>query len=312
MYKFFLLFSILFYKFSLAGECVVKTKVNASFTIPALFIGRDVPIGTVIGTYYSTTASPDVTVIFCEDNSHIFYSMKYDGGIPTGIENVYKTNVDGVGYSLSNGTTTFYYENPPHERPQDDFSGVGFSEPQILRLYKTGPIKSGTLQPGIIGQLEDSSHNPGIVLELAGQTPVTQTLCTLLTPSLVLALPDLPTSNFGSAVGFVPSGTAKQTLELDCDPHANINIALSGTQNPDVTDNTVLALSNQDQPGSVDGVGVQLFYNSEPLAINSQLALKTSDGGHESFLIEAKYYQTKEKIRAGKLIATATLNLTYQ
>ncbi|MDU7775121.1 MAG: fimbrial protein, partial [Citrobacter sp.] len=93
---------------------------------------------------------------------------------------------------------------------------------------------------------------------------------------------------------------------------ANINVTLTGTQNPDTTDDSVLELSNQGDDKVAAGIGVQLLYNDTPLELNKMLNLKRSAGGQEPFPITARYIQTKDKVRAGQANATATLNLTYQ
>ena len=291
------------------NECVVGTKIDVNFTIPAISVGRDIPVGTVIGTYYAPT-NPDVQIIAC-DYGNYYYSFLYNGSVPSGTEHVYKTTVEGVGISLTSGSG-YTYDFPPHLRYDDGDYGIYNSTPQVLTLIKIGPIVSGQLNQGVIGQLEDTYHNPGMVLHLPGAVPVTQTLCSVKTPSLVFALPDIPASDFGTSEGFTPSASVTRPLELDCDAQANINISLSGTQNPDVSDPSVLALSKYDHSGAATGVGVQLLYNSKPLNIGESLFLKQSSGENETFEITARYYQTKSVVRAGSINSVATLNITYQ
>lgn len=54
---------------------------------------------------------------------------------------------------------------------------------------------------------------------------------------------------------------------------------LTGPQNPDVSDNTVLALTGQGSAGVARGVGVQLVYNNTPLTLGNNLVLKRTTGG---------------------------------
>lgn len=87
---------------------------------------------------------------------------------------------------------------------------------------------------------------------------------------------------------------------------------LSGAQNPDVSDNTVLALTGQGSAGVAQGVGVQLVYNNTPLILGNNLVLKRTNGGQEMFPLTARYYQTNTTVTTGIANASATLSLTYQ
>jgi type 1 fimbria pilin len=87
---------------------------------------------------------------------------------------------------------------------------------------------------------------------------------------------------------------------------------LTGIQQPDVSDSSILALSGQGNAGVAEGVGVQLLYNAAPLTLNSNLVLKRSAGGQELFPITARYYQTRSSVTTGSANASATLTLTYQ
>jgi type 1 fimbria pilin len=141
---------------------------------------------------------------------------------------------------------------------------------------------------------------------------VSQVACSITTPNLTFPIGDVLNSEFGTTVGYIPAKTSTQNLGLDCDRNANINVTLNGTQNPDVSDASVLALNNQGGSNTAQGVGVQLLYDGNPLVINSKLTLKQSSGGKETFPITARYYQTKNTVTVGEASTSATLTLTYQ
>lgn len=103
-----------------------------------------------------------------------------------------------------------------------------------------------------------------------------------------------------------------QNLGLNCDSGANINAMLTGIQNPDLSDDSVLALSGQGSEGVASGVGVQLLYNGSPLRLNRNMVLKQTSGGQESLPITARYYQTQKSVSTGTANTSATLILTYQ
>jgi type 1 fimbria pilin len=142
---------------------------------------------------------------------------------------------------------------------------------------------------------------------------VTQVACSITTPNLTFPIGDILATSFGSTVGTTPvEAQNTQNLGLNCDAGANINVSLSGTQNPDVSTTSVLALTGQGTIGIAKGVGVQVLYNGTPLVLNNRIVLKQSSGGQETFPLTARYYQTKTSVSTGVANASATLNLTYQ
>ena len=114
-------------------------------------------------------------------------------------------------------------------------------------------------------------------------------------------------------MGTTPAGARNtQNLGLNCDPGANVNVSISGIQNPDVATTSVLALTGQGNTGTAKGVGIQLLYNGTPLALNTRLPLTVAAGGQQTFPLTARYYQTNTTVEPGTANASATLNLTYQ
>jgi type 1 fimbria pilin len=137
--------------------------------------------------------------------------------------------------------------------------------------------------------------------------------CSISSQALNFNLGTVSAAEFGPSAGFTPSHTDTQSLGLNCNPGANINVELKGIPNPDAgADASVLALTGQGGDNIADGVGVQLLYNNAPIQLNARLMLKQSSAGLESFPIMARYYQTKSQVKAGEANATATLDITYQ
>jgi type 1 fimbria pilin len=181
-----------------------------------------------------------------------------------------------------------------------------------VRIVKTGTMDGGSLS-GKIAYMGDSGHNtslPEIPVYISGSIVVVK--CAITTPTMTFPIGNVPASDFGTKVGFIPTKTSTQNLGLDCDADANINVQLSGTQNPDVSTKSVLALNGQGDAGTASGVGVQLLYNGTPLEINKNIVMKKSAGGQEMLPITARYYQTKTAVTTGDASTSATLALTYQ
>lgn len=186
--------------------------------------------------------------------------------------------------------------------------GLNFELVKIAAQTGTGQINANGYILKASIQDEIDAYNIGVI-----SSKVTTLKCNLTTPSLTFAMGDISASKFTAAIGNIPDGEDKtQNLGLDCDADANINVSLAGTQNPDVSETSVLALTGQGDAGVAQGVGVQLLYNGTPLELNKNIVLKKSYGGQETFPIVARYYQTKSTVMPGKANAVATLNISYQ
>ena len=182
-----------------------------------------------------------------------------------------------------------------------------------VELVRTSdPAASGSLRSGQIANVSITNQFFIATWNITGGS-ITTLACSLSSGSLSFPIGNIPATSFGSTVGTTPANAqVSQNLGLSCNPGANINISLSGQQNPDVANTSVLALSGQGGPGVAQGVGVQILYGGTPLNLNNTVFLKQSGGGLESFPIVARYYQTKTAVSPGTANATATLNITYQ
>ncbi|MGU3525446.1 fimbrial protein [Enterobacteriaceae bacterium C23F] len=305
----------------------------------AVVVQRDLAIGqpitsTIYGGYQKDYSCTTVNnIVFIGVKSYRSRASFTDGNII-----VYTTNLPGVGieiggYGVSDGgNASCYITQGCYPYSGSDWQGLmGYGctascNPQLylqpyFRLIKIGAIQSG----GLTGQFAaaiagERVFQGGLTGKWYGEIPisfgsgsVTQVACSITTPSLTFPIGDILASSFGTSVGATPSAAQNtQNLGLNCDAGANINVSLQGTQNPDVSTTSVLALTGQGSADVASGVGVQLVYNGSPLVLNNRIVLKQSAGGQETFPITARYYQTKTAVTTGKANASATLDLTYQ
>jgi type 1 fimbria pilin len=184
-----------------------------------------------------------------------------------------------------------------------------------LKLYKTGPLSSGVFS-GKVGTfiLGNPAPNGGgwateVPINVSSMT-ISVLACTLSTPSISVPLGNVQ-ANLFTGVGSTP-GTKSFNLGLNCDAGTKVNVSMSGSQNTDTANTSVLALSGAGNADVAKGVGAQILYNNAPLKIGENLLLKTSTGGVETYGFQARYFQTLAKVMPGKANATATLNITYQ
>ena len=303
-----------------AQNCRLDTAGTHNLNLGNYIVQRDAPVGTIFtnnpnfGNYGFIWSYADY---YCYMNIII----TYNGAIPAGMTDVYKTNLEGVGIKLADSDQYGnYFASPSPGTPMRNgsayFMGGSIIYQAYLQLVKTGPITSGQLTSGEVGYETvygiDQTTYPGQSFTISNGS-VTQVACSIKTPNLTFPIGDLLATKFGTSVGTIPDGGENtQNLGLDCDAGANINVSLNGTQNPDLSDNSILALTGQGDAGVASGVGVQLLYNDAPLKLNNRIVLKKSAGGQETFPIKARYYQTKTAVTTGTANASATLELTYQ
>ncbi|WP_426448829.1 fimbrial protein [Siccibacter colletis] len=314
-----------------AGTCEAKVGPwNMDFG--EIIIQRDVAIGSSLS---NKIYGEEKAAYACHaDNQKVRIGMREylthseltsEGGI------VYKTNLPGLGVLV--GGNGEGYEGWLLVSPIS-VSGPGWImfngwypngqfdlhlKPYV-KLIKIGQIASGP----VLGQIAYAaaavfdnttnvidSRGADIPVNLSGKATVLA--CSLTTSALNFNIGDIPADTFGSTIGDTPVSTENtQNLGLNCDADANINVSLSGTQNPDVSVSSVLALTGYGDAGVAQGIGIQLIYNDTPLELNKNIVLKKSAGGQETFPITARYYQTKTTVIAGKADASASLNIAYQ
>lgn len=320
--------------FSTTDSYAWCTNLISSQTIyyGTIVVQRDTPVGSAVsGVIYG----PEDTVAKCDDptgtgeNSGILVSLSAHDSSYYGNQ-VFNTYLNGIGVTI--GIAGGFYskqwdrwvEAGNNSQADGTINGSGlttFIHQTKIQFIKTSAVaQSGTFTQQI-GSYRPAEGSIGLFPsgKTAGLIPVYATgnivvvACSITTPNLTFPIGNVLASNFGTSVGTIPSGAQNtQTLGLNCDAGANINVTLSGTNNPDVTTTSVLALTNQGAADVAKGVGVQILYNGSPLVLNNKIVLKKSNGGQETFPITARYYQTKTSVSTGKANASATLNLTYQ
>jgi type 1 fimbria pilin len=137
----------------------------------------------------------------------------------------------------------------------------------------------------------------------AAPTPPT---CTVDTPGISIPLGDVQASSLAT-VGATSPISPTQNVVLSCMGSPSVSMTLQGSQASGAPD-SVLALK---QEASVaKGIGVQLLYRNNPLAINTSLNLTTAAPGKLNVPIAARYYRIGD-MEAGLANAAATLRFTY-
>ncbi|WP_411705872.1 fimbrial protein [Edaphovirga cremea] len=311
----------------------VTTSVNLTGT--TLFVQRDTKMGEPLNDIIPPSA---MQLIYTCPATPIYagvwqnFGFKATGsftGLTSGNRYIYASTYPGVGFALgaSQGDGVSVYWLPATSTPLDGninqlamiaASGGNMATSRgsaRVRLYKTGTITSGVLS-GRVGVFILGSSEAGsggwaaeTPINISGLT-ITVLACTLSTPSVAVPLGDVQANQF-SGVGST-LGTRNFNLGLNCDAGTRVNVSMSGVQNTDTSNTSVLALTGAGNADVAKGVGAQILYNNTPMNIGENLLLKTSAGGMETLGFQARYYQTLAKVMPGKANATATLNISYE
>ncbi|EPO1788795.1 fimbrial protein [Cronobacter turicensis] len=309
---------------SFAGSCWRNSGAASNYETfypSSIVVQRDAAVGTIV---YQSTAYPYGNIVYtCEASPP--YQFKPLRGTDTGVRiynnfSVYSTNVPGIGFTATCNT----FNNPcvTSNINLSTFPSYGIvntsgasmvdTMPRSFALVVTGPVSPGVINAGDYVELNEGGY-PVNKINLGSSVSVSVQQCSITTNNLVFPIGDIPVSQFSDSVGFIPTGAQNtQNLGLNCSSSANVNVTFQGTQNPDVSTNSILALTGQGSAGVAKGVGVQILYNGSPLELNKRMVLKNSANGQQTFPLTARYYQTKTSVMAGTANASATLSLTYQ
>lgn len=290
-------------------------------------VQRDATVGTVLATVQTTTQITCDTTgadTVLDGSWYIYTSATNTDYGSSAVADHRKTALNGVGFLWSNlnsytGTpqimTSIAINDSVRNLRGVRFNGVTtFTD--TWSLVKTSAMTSGTLNLSSIIMNQKTpvtGLDKGSFFAYAFTPVVINVLaCSITTSSINVALEPIIVSKFTGAG--VTLGDKAFTIGLNCDAGTRINASLSGMQNAETSDNSVLALSNAGSSGIASGVGIQLLYGNTPLKLGQNIVLKTSSGGSEfpSGAFTARYYQTKATATVGDANTTATLNLTYQ
>lgn len=280
--------------------------LDETVTLDNIIVQRDTPPGSVLQTktVSFTKFGPE-----CSDGT---YGV-WDVGIfstESSVSHVYKTNVEGIGIRVS---TEYGVIRNDHLTPIGMWQNLSSVKVEIIKTEgeaQSGTINSGMIMRWDVGDGPDSALTMSVMkLNMMGGN-VTSLKCSIQSGAgLAFPMGNVPSSDF-EHTGAFSKITQTVNLKLDCDEDANVNVTLNGRQNPDTSDNSVIALSDEENVAT--GVGVQILYDNNPLKINEMVNLNRSAGGPETYPFTARYIQTKDKIHAGKANAIVTLNIAYQ
>lgn len=257
----------------------------------------------------------------------VSFKVTVDATPVNGFTDVYPTDLPGIGVRFhfhddSSLCDIKYGDNIDNSSRVFTCTLSGSTTPMTLigsavELVKTSKIFVG----GQVRQLpvvktsyhiddnaEEQNLNP--LWSGSSMISINVTPCALTTHSSSVNLADIASSSFteeGSSAGDKPF-----IVSLTCAAGNKISLSLQGTQNKDVSDTSVLELTNAGGTGVATGIGVQILTDGTPLKLNDTIDLGTAAGGDQDFTFVARYIQTKPMVGEGTANSVATLDMTFQ
>ena len=317
----------------LAWSCSTMTP-STTVSPQNITIDRNLPVGAVIGTQIVT---PTIDAFQCDDTELGIDTNQYFGvkalGTFDSVQNgrrIYKTNLDGIGYSISGSTT----KCAPGNATVDGTNTIrGDANTALLCSNLTGMINttldgtvtvtfyktaaetgSGTVNGIMVGALILLNNsllwqNPQAAVNITSFT-VTTPACKLVTASVPVDMKDVDRNAFhGKDSTPGDAYTRAFTLPMTCNAGTDVSVKMEG----DIFDAAKGVFNISGGNNAATGVGIQLLYDNQPMALGSEVAVGSSiDGGGFTVPLKARYYQTGERITPGTANGMLSFTMTYQ
>lgn len=305
---------------------------SLTINIPKITVQRDVAVGQPISEWFRS------------GNGLVYRNCNFDNtsGFQAGITNhagrtnftygdgiVYKTNLPGVGVLVAGNTAL---EGQAWPGPSYDYSLAGdyrdlfFVDsatgyrPSVLgraamRFVKTGDITGGVLTGSYIslfaGARKENNWSAEVPVNITGAAAINVVACSVTTPNINVNLGEHKKSEF-TGQGSSTAWTDVPVM-LDCNTGASANIQIDGNADSSGAAG-VMALDAYPDNTAASGLGIQIYdYLNAPVIFGKPLGpLLASASGPQKVALKARYYQTSEKVTAGKANGTATFTMTYK
>jgi type 1 fimbria pilin len=306
---------------AMASCTETPTAVTKVLSSPAsITINPYVAVGTVLNTSTFTGNSGSFTITCTTNFSEFTYQ-----GVGTATNNIYPTNIPGIGIQLSNATgTTGNWPVTETIAAVKTYTATA-SVATNFSLIKTGPITANGTLPINVGNfvLPQQGNFVGFQINLASPMLInfTKPSCSVTSPTIAVSLGAFPVSHF-PAVGS-KSSPIPFTIQVTCvdgptGSSTQMSVTLTDASGTDVgnTSNT-LSLSST---STAAGIGVQIEYNgtvesygpdSSVAGNTNQFLLGTGANGVFNFPFYAYMIRTGT-VKAGSVITTATFTMSYQ
>ncbi|MGL4724462.1 MAG: fimbrial protein [Scandinavium sp.] len=237
-------------------------------------------------------------------------------GSPAG---TYQTGIPGYSVIVYAGTSNseYTYQQPPFTRfiAHNNITALDDLAEATLIIRKTGQSEPGTvrnLPTGLYAEFSTVSQDGSLFpvrLNVTGGRIITTGGCMIKTPDVTVMMGNFAVKQFRGVGSTTPEKEINMLLE--CQAMLDVSVTLSGMQNSETSDTSVLQLNGAGSAEVATGVGIQVLYGTEALKLNEKKLLKKAAGGPETFTFHARYIQTKAQVGAGDANGSAVLTFSY-
>lgn len=318
-----------------AWDCsLVTSNTTIPAPAPTITIPHNLPVGSEIGSQVTTGEIAAYSCFNSEggDITSQSFGVQAFGEYATTINNrrVYKTNIEGIGYAVGGVDTSACHAtgwvsgtNTMRARPETyalctNPSKEVSMQPKgkvMVTYYKIADITgSGTVESKLVGALVLLNN---LLLWEPSNSNVTSTSFTITTlgctvEKTLISVPmgEVP-GNVFSGKGSTPGDSYTQSFDLPLKCHAGTKVTMKIEGNVNDAAKGVLNITRNSEDDA-KGVGIQMLYNNQPLALGTPIMTGTSSaGGSYNIPLKARYYQTENKLTGGYANGTATFTMTY-
>ncbi|MCY7261893.1 fimbrial protein [Pseudomonas protegens] len=272
-------------------------------------VQRDSPVGTVLASKGTGPYAGGAWLFRCTTpwtyrwEMTLFTALNPIGG------KVYNTNIDGVGVRVTNEGSSQIL-NYDQAIPAANWISIGIGMKVELIKTKAGAVGVGMLNTGRLARASIANVMYTAGINLTGSNSIVPVACSVTSTSINVPMGDkIPLTAFTG-----PGSVAAErifSIPLSCDANTRVRVTLDGTAHSSGVAG-VLALDPFPSETVAGGVGLQLLFNSAPVALKTPIMVGTvvSDGNY-SIPLSARYYQTGATVTGGRANSTATFTLTY-
>lgn len=222
--------------------------------------------------------------------------------------NIYSTNIPGVGYRLSLTEHPFPWDLDVKCNSTTCQRDIPVNTQYKLELIKTNDrtTTAGVLSAGRYARLRTDGGSDITNINIASTT-IAPSACTLADENIHVDLGRFDVQDFkgpGTSVG-----ETNFRIDLNCDAQMQYSIVFDAKEPEIKPSSGLIALDNVS--GSAEGIALRMKHNSVPVELRKEIPFTSDTMGATSLMFSVEYYQILDSVVAGKANGKATFNIRY-
>ena len=279
--------------------------VSFSFAQSIISINPNAAVGSVLASTPQVTPNPSNGQLSCTGRTNTTYGVVNSAGTQPALSDViFPIGNTGVGYRITHPTAYL----GPYGSASIAPGTYTLSVTSGLELVKTGPIRTGTVISGTLGNWVYDNGVTAEVFQIQSPVRLIYPTCTVNTSTINVVLPTVSNTAF-NGVGTV-AGATVVPISLQCSSGNQLYIQFDTAASVSGATGVIAPATGT---GRAKNVGVQLVNQSfTPVAFGTPALVGATPDGPMNLTYYARYYQTATPVAAGTVSATATFTLSYQ